>query len=419
MTAEPHPLLSLISIGRSPKEWIRFKKESSFASDNHQPDSVEWNRRYIGSTRESRSCDMDFIKSYRLRHRVAGLELWTTNHSSKWLVTDGDIGGKVGRPWQELQFGLEQRVDQPNHDQNDILDVVITRTDLSSQFIKATDVGLSDHRLVQWSLELETTTPVYETISRRAWTSFNIDALKSELQNSLLCDMSIITSPQHPDEMVKHYNDVITNLLNRLASIQQVTCRRRKSDIWFNNECHQFKQRTRRLERRYLANTATWWQGGLASGCSQHSSGFSCQERAILDCLDKQRNWKTTPAVVIHWPSVGNSRSSTSSGFTANDFMRFFQRNVADIRVSTEDAPSPTFAPSPGIQLNGFADIVVDDVIKLIRCTPSKQSSLDPLPSWLLLVQRINEEWSGTKSAEVSIYNATAQEAYSWQQLYQ
>ena len=110
-----------------------------------------------------------------------------------------------------ISFGLEQRVSQPTHNQNGILDVVITRTDLPPQFIKVTNVGLSDHRLVQWLLEFETTTPVYEFISRRAWRSFNTDAFKSELQDSLLCDKSIITSSPHPDEMVKNYNDVITN----------------------------------------------------------------------------------------------------------------------------------------------------------------------------------------------------------------
>ena len=40
--------------------------------------------------------------------------------------------------------------------------------------------------------------------------------------------------------------------------------------------------------------------------------------------------------------------------------------------------------PSPGYQLHDFADILVDDVIKLICCAPSKQLSLDPLPTCLL-----------------------------------
>ena len=82
---------------------------------------------------------------------------------------------------------------------------------------------------------------------------------------------------------------------------------------------------------------------------------------------------------------MGNSTSSTSSCFTADDFMRFFQCKVVDIRFNTEDAKSPTFAPSPGYQLNDFAGILVDDVIKLTRCAPSKQSSLDALPTWLLM----------------------------------
>ena len=63
------------------------------------------------------------------------------------------------------------------------------------------------------------------TIFRSTRRSYKIEAFQYELQNSLLCDGSIIASPSHPDEMVTHYNYVITNLLDLLAPIQQVTCR--------------------------------------------------------------------------------------------------------------------------------------------------------------------------------------------------
>ena len=52
------------------------------------------------------------------------------------------------------------------------------------------------------------------------------------------------------------------------------------------------------------------------------------------------------------WSSIdhmlGNFRSSTSSCFTADDFILFYQCRVEDIRVCTEDVPSPMFAPSSG-----------------------------------------------------------------------
>ena len=113
-------------------------------------------------------------------------------------------------------FDLEQRVNHLTHDQNGILDVVITKADLPPQFIKVADINLSYHHLVQWSLELAITTPVNGIISRCTWRSLNIEDFKSVLQNSLLCDRSIITSPPHSDEMVKYYNDVITNLFYQL-----------------------------------------------------------------------------------------------------------------------------------------------------------------------------------------------------------
>ena len=96
---------------------------------------------------------------------------------------------------------------------------------------------------------------------------------KSELENSLLCNMSIITSPPHPDEMVMQYNDVIIKSLDRLAPIQQVNCRRRKSDLWFYKEYHQLKQRTRRLGRRYLATRRPDYNAAWRSAvCNTHQA---------------------------------------------------------------------------------------------------------------------------------------------------
>ena len=44
-----------------------------------------------------------------------------------------------------MSFGYEQRVNQPTHDQNGILDIAIARTDPPPQIVKVTYVGLSDH----------------------------------------------------------------------------------------------------------------------------------------------------------------------------------------------------------------------------------------------------------------------------------
>ena len=178
-----------------------------------------------------------------------------------------------------------------------------------------------------------------------------------EFKNSVLCDMSIITALPHSDEMVKHYNDVITNLVDRLAPILQVICRRRKSDLWFDKECHQLNQHTRLLERRYLAmrrlgDKAAW----RSTVCNMHQA-FRVKSRQFWT----SKISKETERPRQLWSSIdhllGNFRSSTSSCFTADDFVHFFQCKVADIRISTEDAiinvyaftrlPTPRFRRHP------------------------------------------------------------------------
>ena len=60
-------------------------------------------------------------------------------------------------------FGLTQRVDEPMHDLGGIGDVVVSRDCTPLSKITVLDVGHSDHRLIQWHLDLEPPPPIYET----------------------------------------------------------------------------------------------------------------------------------------------------------------------------------------------------------------------------------------------------------------
>ena len=72
-------------------------------------------------------------------------------------------------------FSLIQHIQEPTHNLGEMLDIVITKTDSPSANVSVNDVSLSDHCLVQWTLDLETTPLEYETFistvvaSRQSW----------------------------------------------------------------------------------------------------------------------------------------------------------------------------------------------------------------------------------------------------------
>ena len=80
-----------------------------------------------------------------------------------------------------MSFDLLQYVDQPTYDLGVILDVVVTRSDLPHPVVEVVDVGISDHRLIKWTLDVESTPSVFETSSRRLWRGFDVKTFRSTL----------------------------------------------------------------------------------------------------------------------------------------------------------------------------------------------------------------------------------------------
>ena len=62
-------------------------------------------------------------------------------------------------------YGLQCQVNSATHDLGGTLDVIFSRADLPSTSITVSDPGLSDHRLLTWSLPVAKLLPVYTTFT--------------------------------------------------------------------------------------------------------------------------------------------------------------------------------------------------------------------------------------------------------------
>src|SRR5664279_1305747 len=122
-------------------------------------------------------------------------------------------------------YGLVNRVATATHDRGGALDIVAMRDDLPSSPVDVVDVGLSDHRLLRWSVSLARPCPVYTTTTFR-------DAVSS----SSLSRPEMWTSLD-ADDLARLYDSEITAILDRLVPVRTVRCQRRASDPWFDDDC--------------------------------------------------------------------------------------------------------------------------------------------------------------------------------------
>lgn len=94
------------------------------------------------------------------------------------LIVTGDINIHLERPddpdsrrFTDIlsTYGLTSRVNAATHDRGGWLDVVATRTDLAAPVINVIDPGFSDHRLIEWTDQLQRPAPIYRQVTCRPW----------------------------------------------------------------------------------------------------------------------------------------------------------------------------------------------------------------------------------------------------------
>ena len=172
---------------------------------------------------------------------------------------------------------------------------------------------------------------------------------------SQLCDLDFISSQTDMEMMALSYNTVVTDILYRLAPPVETTRRKRKSDLWFDEDCRRTQGTVRKLERRYKkTNQAHDRAARIAALRGMHrnfrikSSNFWTRRIA---------SWKNNSRKL--WSSIdtllGDSGSTEKTGFGADDFIRFSEKKDANVRKDTDDASPPAYSfRAPKITLDSF-----------------------------------------------------------------
>lgn len=90
--------------------------------------------------------------------------------------------------------------------------------------ILVNDVGLSDHKLVSWSISMTPPTPAYVMITRRKWQHFDT-AFLAELSESEPCSVIDPVTDTSADDLADTFNSVISGFLISMLLFQSSLCK--------------------------------------------------------------------------------------------------------------------------------------------------------------------------------------------------
>jgi len=124
----------------------------------------------------------------------------------------------------QQSYGLLLHDTRPTHQLGGTLDAVVSRADTGCpRLVDVVDVGLSDHHLLQWSVDTSRETPPTTVAHCRAWRRLDYEDFRSSLSSSRLCQPD--DWPHDVDEMASVYDVELTRLLDQLIPARQVVRR--------------------------------------------------------------------------------------------------------------------------------------------------------------------------------------------------
>ena len=281
-----------------------------------------------------------------------------------------------------LSFGLTQHVCSPTHVRGHTLDLVITRTDLSTHVLPVDPPMLSDHSSVVLNIKAQRLQERIDPQLRqtRRWRSVN----ENELVDDLLHSALFVDPPVDVDAAFQSYEDTLRELLDKHAPLTWCRVPTRRSACWFDADCHAAKKRTRQLERRFRRlgtdSAKRDWQNQFEVQRSIFQSKFNSFWLSKIETCgrDSRLIWRVADELLCP------SDKPQTKLINADDMGKYFRDKVSIIRAATASCEQPEIIERECDPLTTFETVSIDEVTAMIRKTPARSCCLDPIPSWFV-----------------------------------
>jgi hypothetical protein len=178
--------------------------------------------------------------------------------------------------------------------------------------------------------------------------------------------------------------------MSKHASIRKKVITIRPDIPWVNQGICDAKRKCRTLERGYRKNKLEVHKQIWKEQCSEVKKQIKLAKMEFLSSVIKQNDknqFKLFREVnkLLHRGNKSALPSHTTIDELPDKFGEYFISKIDTIREGFPPVvPSHEYSPVTSSSLEEFEPVSVDNLTKVIKQTPSKQCSLDPLPTWIL-----------------------------------
>ena len=288
------------------------------------------------------------------------------------------------------EYGLYQHVSGPTHNHGHTLDLVITRHQSDINGITCQDPLISDHELVSFfikSNKSEPKLPPTKTTYRRYKSlneeNFCADILSSELDRLNSTD---------PVTLLGSYEKILTDLLNKHVPLCTKTVSQHPKVPWFNNDIKMAKMARRKAERKWCqSRTSTdrdlyvQAKDRVVTLIRKHKKRHFCDK--IMECKGDQKLLFQTANLLLNRKKstkLPDSDIDKLPEIFSNYFIGKIQKIQEGLLKNCSDDDPHCFDRSAKSKLLTFEPVTIDEIKTLVKKSPSKQCSSDPIPTWLL-----------------------------------
>ena len=291
-------------------------------------------------------------------------------------------------------FNLVQHVLESTHENDHLLDLIISRP---TDFVLNVVVGefFSDHRSIMFGIKAKKDNERKKMITSQNFKNVNTNLLIQDIQCNFQ-NLKPADTFSELDDTIESYNTVISGLIDKYAPLKTRYIKLRPQAPWLTPELMEEKKRKRRLERRWrrsnliedrvmYRNQRNRYNRMLNEAHTRYFSTLvsenSRDPKALFKMIDTLLNKKKQSPLPDY----------TSASELASKFNTYFIDKVIEIHQSLEEINQIQNNHAVSEEgryktvLSYFSNVSAEDVLKIIKKSPKKSCSIDPIPTWLLV----------------------------------
>ena len=301
-----------------------------------------------------------------------------------------DVKSATSTEFLELleSCNLIQHVNFSTHLHGHTLDLLISQSD--TDFIKTVQSSdyIADHASVIVTLDTSTVSAMDAKHSTfRSYHKINLVNFRQDILDSDLHKHPLTT----PESLYQQYHSTLSSLLDKHAPLKS-GCLKKRPGVPLNPKIIQAKKDKRHLERKWRQCKSPYNRSRFRQQINYCNNLIRAEkyklysEKISFASDDPKKLWKELNHI-LHKSPAPTLPTHDSLPSLVEMFSSYFLDKIDNIRAHFTDVTttSPRQATQAHCKFTNFHQVSESEILKLIKSSPVKSSSLDPIPTFLLV----------------------------------